>query len=228
MPASTLLAKESAAGYTPNVDGAVLPQSIGPALASGQFSHVPVMIGTNHDEWRLFVALDQLIGGPPVSAVNYQTEINDTLGGGLSAAAVAAIAAQYPLSDYSSPSVALGAVGTDAIFACHALTAEQSLASYVPTYAYEFNDSSAPERFLGSVGFPYGAAQRAGAAVPVHPVQHGLPRDADHVPAAARRGHAAGVDEPGRRGRPGRWLAAVQPGQPAVAVPGPVATAARD
>ncbi len=158
VPTSTLLAKESAAGYTPNVDGAVLPQSIGPALASGQFSHVPVMIGTNHDEWRLFVALDQLIGGPPVSADNYQTEINDTLGGGLSAAAVAAIAAQYPLSDYSSPSVALGAVGTDAIFACHALTAEQSLASYVPTYAYEFNDSSAPERFLGSVGFPYGAA----------------------------------------------------------------------
>jgi para-nitrobenzyl esterase len=109
VPASTLLAKESAAGYTPNVDGAVLPQSIGPALATGQFSHVPVMIGTNHDEWRLFVALDQLIGGPPVSAVNYPTEINDTVGGGLSAAAVAAIAAQYPLSDYSSPSVALGA-----------------------------------------------------------------------------------------------------------------------
>jgi para-nitrobenzyl esterase len=157
LPVSAVLGNESVAGYQPDVDGSVLPQSIGPALASGQFSRVPVMIGTNHDEWRLFVGLDQLIGGPPVTAANYQTQIADTLGG-LPASAAAAIAAQYPLSDYSSPSVALGAVGTDAIFACHALTAEKSLAAYVPTYAYEFNDENAPELALPPLGFPYGAA----------------------------------------------------------------------
>jgi len=157
LPVSTILGNESVAGYQPDVDGSVLPQSIGPALASGQFSHVPVMIGTNHDEWRLFVGLDQLIGGPPVTAANYQTEIADTLGG-LPASAAAAIAAEYPLSDYSSPSVALGAVGTDAIFACPALTAEKSLSAYVPTYAYEFNDENAPELSLPPFGFPYGAA----------------------------------------------------------------------
>jgi para-nitrobenzyl esterase len=157
LPAATIVSHESAAGYEPNVDGAVLTQSIGPALASGQFSHVPVMIGTNHDEWRLFVGLDQLIGGPPVTAANYQTQIAGTLGG-LPASAAAAIAAEYPLSDYSSPSVALGAVGTDAIFACHALTAEKSLSAYVPTYAYEFNDENAPELSLPPLGFPYGAA----------------------------------------------------------------------
>jgi para-nitrobenzyl esterase len=28
----------------------------------------------------------------------------------------------------------------------------------VPTYAYEFNDENAPQRFLPSFGFPYGAA----------------------------------------------------------------------
>jgi hypothetical protein len=28
----------------------------------------------------------------------------------------------------------------------------------VPTYAYEFNDQNAPERYLSPVGFPYGAA----------------------------------------------------------------------
>ena len=50
------------------------------------------------------------------------------------------------------------AVGTDAIFACHALTAEESLARYVPTFAYEFNDENAPELFLPPAGFPYGAA----------------------------------------------------------------------
>jgi para-nitrobenzyl esterase len=159
LPVSTIIDHEDFSGYTPDIDGAVLHQSIGTALASGQFSHVPVIIGTNHDEWRLFVAMAQLEGGPPVTAANYQAMIASTLG--VPSAAAAAIAAEYPLSHYSSPSVALGAVGTDAIFACPALTAEKSLAVYTPTYAYEFNDENAPERYLPPVGFPYGAAHAA-------------------------------------------------------------------
>ena len=156
LPLSAIVDNENFSGYTPDVDGAVLPETIKTALATGQFSHVPVIIGTNHDEWRLFVALDQIEGGSPVTAANYQTMIGSTLG--VPAAAAAAIADEYPLSSYPSPSVALGAVGTDVIFACPALTAEQSLSQYTPTYAYEFNDENAPERFLPPVGFPYGAA----------------------------------------------------------------------
>ncbi len=74
------------------------------------------------------------------------------------AGAASAIAAQYPLTSYPSPSLALGAVGTDAIFACPALSAEQSLSRYVPTFSYEFSDENAPERFLAPDSFPYGAA----------------------------------------------------------------------
>ncbi len=159
LPVSTILDNTSMTGYEPDVDGAVLTQSIGPALASGQFSHVPVIIGTNHDEWRLFVALEELEGAPPVTAANYQAEIEATLG--VPAAAALAIAAEYPLSDYSSPAVALGAVGTDAIFACPGLSAEDSLSGYTPTYAYEFNDENAPELYLPPVGFPYGAAHES-------------------------------------------------------------------
>ena len=155
LPVSTILADEDAAGYTPDVDGAVLTQPVKTALARGQFNHMPVVIGTNHDEYRLFVAGIQLLGGR-VTAANYQTMIASTLG--VSAAIAGAIAAQYPLTRYPSPPVALGAVGTDAIFACHALTAEQLLARYVPTFAYEFNDENAPEFFLPPAGFPYGAA----------------------------------------------------------------------
>jgi carboxylesterase type B len=94
----------------------------------------------------------QLDGGPPVTAGNYQAMIASTLGGPPTAAA-AAMAAEYPLTSYSSPSVALGAVGTDAIFACPVLTAEESLSKYTPTYAYEFNDENAPELFLAPVGW---------------------------------------------------------------------------
>jgi para-nitrobenzyl esterase len=35
------------------------------------------------------------------------------------------------------------------------------LSKYVPTYAYEFNDRGAPERYLAPVGFPYGAAHES-------------------------------------------------------------------
>jgi para-nitrobenzyl esterase len=159
LPVSTIVDNEDFAGYKPDIDGTVLTQSIGPALASGQFNRVPVINGTNRDEWRLFVAQEQLDGAPPVTAANYQASIAALLG--VSAATAAVIADQYPLSAYSSAPVALGAVGTDEIFACPALTVDESLSKYVPTYAYEFNDRGAPERYLAPVGFPYGAAHES-------------------------------------------------------------------
>ena len=160
LPVTTIIDNEDTTGYDPDLDGQVLTQSMDTALASGEFSRVPVIIGTNRDEWRLFVAIDTLKGSP-VTAANYESMIESTLGVPASVAAV--IEAKYPLSNYSSPSVALGAVGTDAIFACPAVVAERSLSTYVPTYAYEFNDRSAPERYLGPAGFPYGAAHAVGS-----------------------------------------------------------------
>ncbi|HVT67704.1 MAG TPA: carboxylesterase family protein, partial [Trebonia sp.] len=156
LPVSTIVDNEDTSGYDPTIDDSVLPRSIGTALASGQFNHVPVVLGTNRDEYRLFVGLAEAEGDPPVTAANYDTYIAGVLG--VSASTAAEIADEYPVSAYSSPAVALGAVGTDAIFACHALTAEDDLSRYVPTYAYEFNDENAPDRSLPMYGFPYGAA----------------------------------------------------------------------
>jgi para-nitrobenzyl esterase len=155
LPVSTVLADEDAGGYTPNLNREVLPQTLKTAFATGDFNRVPLVIGTNHDEWRLFVGLSELEGNP-VTAANYQSMISATLG--VPSAVAAVIAAKYPLSAFPSPSVALGAVGTDAIFACPALTIDQSVSRYVPTFAYEFNDENAPEVFLPPVSFPYGAA----------------------------------------------------------------------
>ncbi len=159
LPVAAIIGNENFGGYEPNLDGRVLPQSIGAALKSGQFHRVPVIIGTNRDEWRLFVGLNQLQGGQPVTDANYQSMIESTLS--VPAPVAATIAAQYPPSAYSSPAVALGAVGTDAIFACPAVSAELSLSRYVPTYAYEFSDRNAPMRFLPNLGFPYGAYHAA-------------------------------------------------------------------
>ena len=152
---ATILANENTGGYTPDIDGQVLVRSLKTAFATGQFNRVPVMDGSNHDEYRLFVAVSEL-SGRPVTAANYQAMVSLALGVSPSIAAV--IVAQYPLSAFASPAIALGAVGTDAIFACNALTLDDSMSQFVPTYAYEFNDENAPEPLLPPVSFPYGAA----------------------------------------------------------------------
>jgi para-nitrobenzyl esterase len=153
LPVTTLLANQNGL-YVPNIDGRTLNQSLDTAFDAGEFARVPVVNGSTHDEWRLFVALDEL-RGQVVTPENYVDSIAGTLG--VPAAAASAIAAEYPLSAYPSPAVALGAVGTDAIFACPGLDLSTTLSRYVPTYAYEFNDETAPE-LLPPVSFPQGAA----------------------------------------------------------------------
>jgi para-nitrobenzyl esterase len=154
LPVTTILNNQGMPG--PDIDGVLLPQSIGTALASGRFNRVPVINGTNHDEWRLFIALFLPLTGP-VTAANYQSLIASTAS--VSPAEAAVVAARYPLRSFPDGDEALGAVGTDAIFACPALTIDTELSRFTPTFAYEFNDEHAPQRFLAPVsGFSYGAA----------------------------------------------------------------------
>ena len=90
------------------VDGSVLTQPIGTALARGQFARVPVINGITHDEELLFVAglgitVSQgtnipLAAPRTADPANYQANIAQALG--VSAARAAAIAAEYPLSAY--------------------------------------------------------------------------------------------------------------------------------
>jgi para-nitrobenzyl esterase len=171
LPVATILANQDNGGYTPDVDGLVLTQTLKSAFTTGRFNRVPVVDGTNHDEWRLFVAIDEL-SGSPVTAANYQARISSTLG--VPAAAAAVIAAQYPLSAYPSPPIAMGAVGTDAIFACNALTLDQSVSRFVPTFAYEFNDENAPQPLLPPVSFPYAAAHASELQYVFHTTNVGL------------------------------------------------------
>jgi para-nitrobenzyl esterase len=71
---------------------------------------------------------------------------------------------RYPLTQYPAPSapLALGALGTDNIFACPERNATQLLSKYVTTYAYEFNDENAPILFPEPPAtFPLGAYHSA-------------------------------------------------------------------
>lgn len=160
---ATLLSKQGSAGFTGNVDNKVLTQPIGAALQSGQFNQVPVMEGSNHDEWRLFVAINFELVSPytATNSTNYAARINASFGG-LPLAPY--IIPHYPLPNPPTPpgpSIALGAVGTDGIFACNSRTSIRRMANFVPVFAYEFNDQNAPQLFLPPdvvSGMPYGAA----------------------------------------------------------------------
>ncbi|MCJ7546171.1 MAG: carboxylesterase family protein [Deltaproteobacteria bacterium] len=167
LPVETLLANQGSGGFTGNIDYKVLMEPIGATLASGDFNQVPVMEGSNHDEWRLFVALSFELVPPyiPTSSANYAARISASFGGALPAPVVAYLAnVLYPLPSPPTPpgpSIALGAVGTDGIFACNSRTSIRRMASFVPVFAYEFNDQNAPQLNLPPnvvSGMPYGAA----------------------------------------------------------------------
>jgi para-nitrobenzyl esterase len=157
LPVSTIL---SVASFSPapNVDGKVLTQSVAPALASGQFNRVPLMNGSNHDEWNLFVGQDFDLTGHPVTAATYPAAIAATIGVPPASPAVALVQAQYPGGSFPTFDQTVGALGTDAIFACTARFADELASAFVPTFAYEFNDENAPQNFLPAVSFPYGAS----------------------------------------------------------------------
>lgn len=158
LPVATLLANQSTSptAYLPKVDGDVLPLSVSSAFATGQFNRVPVIEGSTHDEFRLFVATSFVFKGIPVTAATYPSLIAAALSVPLSTAQAIATY-YYPLAAYPSAAVALGAVGTDAAFACNTRVTARLLARYVPTWVYEFNDPNAPQVFLPPAGFPYGA-----------------------------------------------------------------------
>jgi len=155
LPVEALLAVQGGGGFVPNLDNHVLTQTLKASFTSGDFNRVPVIEGSNHDEWRLFVAQQELANGP-LTPAQYPGAIASTLRIPL-AQANALAAFVYPLVAYPSPSIALGALGTDAIFACNARTASGLLSQFAPTFAYEFNDPNAPQRFLPPVSFPSGA-----------------------------------------------------------------------
>ena len=81
----------------------------------------------------------------------YESVIASVLG--VSATRASAIAAEYPLSAYPAPVLALSTLVSDANFACPALQVDRWTSKRVPTFAYQFDDGTAPPLFAGP-GFP--------------------------------------------------------------------------
>ncbi len=163
IPVASILTEPAVRAISaPVIDNKVLTQSIASALTSGQFNRVPVMEGSNHDEWRLFVAFSFEQAGFPVNAASYKTAAALSLGSSVAGLTAIGVFNLYPLANFpdpaTQPQLTVGAIGTDAIFACNSRTSIRRLAKFVPVFAYEFNDANAPQLFLPPATFPYGAA----------------------------------------------------------------------
>jgi para-nitrobenzyl esterase len=149
------------------------------AFARGEAHRVPVLIGTNRDEFTLFVALQYLRLRKPYTTAEYPELLRDTFG-----ANAVAVGEHYPLDRYNgSVPLAYSAAVTDGVFACLADRMSDDLAKSEPVYSYEFNDPGAPApEPLRTLPFPVGASHSlelrylfdVGGAPPLNPAQQQL------------------------------------------------------
>jgi para-nitrobenzyl esterase len=153
LPVTIILANQAGVAFrTTILDGTVLPQSIDVALKNGNFGRVPLMLGSNHDEGRLFVAGQFDLAGAPLTAAGFAGFVKGSL-----PSIAATVLAQYSLAGFPSPDLALATLETDAIFSCNTLRTGAAAARFAPVFQYEFADENAPQIFLPPVSFPYAA-----------------------------------------------------------------------
>ena len=151
-PPATILQAQISRFWSPVAGGPVLPSSPATAFAAGQYAHVPLLQGTNHDEGRFFAAFEFDAAGHPLTAAQYPPLIQASYG-----ANAPAVLAHYPLSAYPSPDLAYAQVFTDSAFSCPALQADH-LAARSGVYAYEFSDPNPPNDFAQTFSFTLGPA----------------------------------------------------------------------
>jgi para-nitrobenzyl esterase len=200
LPVADLVSNFPGAAIPGVVDGAVLEESLGTALAAGRFTRVPIINGINHDEERVFVTAAEAVADgafvpvpEPVTAESYQRVITAVLG--VPATRAAVIAAEYPLGAYPSPPVAFSTLVSDANFACPALQIDRWTSKWVPTFAYEFDDDNAPLRYPPPLTGPPVATHKSEFPylfdLPDAPLQEPLSPDQQALAASMRAAWAS-------------------------------------
>ncbi|QIS09783.1 carboxylesterase family protein [Nocardia arthritidis] len=155
VPAAKILAAADGAGYGPAYGGQHTPLPLAPAeaIASGKFNRVPVIHGTTRDEHSTFIWAIESFTDHVYTPADYRNQLDSAFG-----ADADRIAAEYPLTDYGSPSQALARLFSDYTWGCTALLTDDALAAQTTTYAYEFADPNPPwGKDMAKAHFPTGA-----------------------------------------------------------------------
>ena len=158
-PASTLLsASEGLGTFAANIGGNLMPKAPMEVIESGEFEHVPVIVGANHDEQKHNPVETT---GFPATEQNYQKYLNSTFG-----PLAPLVAAEYPPAAFTDPAYAAGAAASDSgipsgIGFCPMLTElGGALSKVTQTFGYELNDPAGSGK-PDSAGFEMGSMHTA-------------------------------------------------------------------
>ncbi|MEU6747781.1 carboxylesterase family protein [Spirillospora sp. NPDC046719] len=128
--------------WEPVIDGSAVAEDTASAIEAGRYHRVPLIVGSNQDEGRLFTALGYHLQ-------RFRRAKADDLDRAIdlrTPAAARAMRAAYPPASADDADLALSAYTTDGLFACPAhFTAQAAAASRSPrVYQYEFADPKPP------------------------------------------------------------------------------------
>jgi para-nitrobenzyl esterase len=156
----------------PSVDGKVLPKSVKATFLAGENNKVPVINGSNEEEYSLFLAISEAGRRVAASPSNFDptnssfalqpAAYGPTLGALATGTGVSVgdlTTTHYRLANYGidpapQPSLGATALATDVIFSCPALRVSQRIAAQnSPMWMYEFRDQTA----IPSVGLANGS-----------------------------------------------------------------------
>ena len=136
--------------FNPVVDGEIIPDQPRALIASGNFSKVPYLLGSNFEEGRLFMLV--------ATAITTEAEYLAALER-LFKQSAASVAAQYPLSKFAVPQDALVRIWGDYRLGCTTYDSGARVAAQgVNTYHYAFLRSIPGLEALGpthGVEMPY-------------------------------------------------------------------------
>jgi carboxylesterase type B len=165
---------EASTVFSPTLSSgtAALPQPTAAAVATGQFARVPIVNGSNRDEGRTFA--QGFIGW---SKQQYIGWVQNTYGANASK-----VLARYPWpanADKFTPAYLIGAIMTDSgliagIGGCTELRLDETLAKWVPTWAYEFDARNGPG-LTPIPGYVWGAGHAAELAYLFPSFNNGTP-----------------------------------------------------
>jgi len=130
-------------GFTPVIDGTVIPNAPQKLLGTGPASDVPFIVGANADEGNLFTTTIAI-----TNVTEYEAYVRGTypsLGDELLKI--------YPASAFPSPKAAYNAILGDVLFVCPARNAAKMMSARVPTYLYHFTHVTDVGRLYGLGAF---------------------------------------------------------------------------
>jgi len=131
---------DRSANWLPTSDGVVLPADPVGALRRGRFHRVPMIVGANRDEGRLFVGLAFNAMGHALAADRWAAEVDAYFG----PTAGPQVRARYPLESYPDPGAAFGQAIGDAILRCPSVESARMIARHVPVYEYQYDHAPNP------------------------------------------------------------------------------------